>query len=97
MVSLMTPACDTAADTSHQDWTDGYQWKDEEILRWVSIYQFSRAGPGAAHRIYYEAKHPGPQGVTRERIAEWIDDVPLGLGTHSLTFTSSEPVLTFVM
>jgi hypothetical protein len=32
------------------DWTDGYPWSEEEILTWVSIYQFSRMGPGAAHR-----------------------------------------------
>ncbi|MCJ1373878.1 hypothetical protein MMC20_005108 [Loxospora ochrophaea] len=39
------------------DWADNYPWSDEEILTWVSIYQFSRAGPGAAHRIYYEVTH----------------------------------------
>jgi hypothetical protein len=32
------------------DWTDNMPWSDEEILTWVSIYQFSRMGPGAAHR-----------------------------------------------
>jgi hypothetical protein len=36
------------------DWSDNYPWSDDEILTWVSIYAFSRAGPGAAHRIYYE-------------------------------------------
>lgn len=29
-------------------------WTDEEILTWVSVYWFSRMGPGAAHRMYYE-------------------------------------------
>lgn len=38
-------------------WTDGYPWTDEEILTWVSIYQFSTAGPAASARIYYEAQH----------------------------------------
>jgi hypothetical protein len=44
------------------DWTDSYPWTDDEIFTWISIYQFSRAGPGASHRIYYEAVHtkPGP-------------------------------------
>lgn len=39
------------------DWSDAYAWTDDEILTWISIYAFSRAGPGAAHRIYYESFH----------------------------------------
>ncbi|KAH9169982.1 Alpha/Beta hydrolase protein [Lactarius sanguifluus] len=35
-------------------WTDAYPWTDDEILTWVSIYWFSRAGPAASVRIYYE-------------------------------------------
>ncbi|KAL4249281.1 peptidase S33 family protein [Abortiporus biennis] len=35
-------------------WTDDYPWTDEEVLEWVSIYWFSRAGPAASIRIYYE-------------------------------------------
>ncbi|TCD61396.1 hypothetical protein EIP91_008517 [Steccherinum ochraceum] len=35
-------------------WTDNYPWEDDEVLTWVSIYWFSRAGPTAAARIYYE-------------------------------------------
>ncbi|KAG1848729.1 Alpha/Beta hydrolase protein [Suillus subalutaceus] len=35
-------------------WTDDYKWTDDEALTWISIYWFSRAGPGAAHRIYSE-------------------------------------------
>jgi len=35
-------------------WTDGYPWDDDEVLEWVSIYWFSRAGPAASVRIYYE-------------------------------------------
>ncbi|KAH9169980.1 Alpha/Beta hydrolase protein [Lactarius sanguifluus] len=35
-------------------WTDAYLWTDDEILTWVSIYWFSRAGPAASVRIYYE-------------------------------------------
>lgn len=64
------------------DWTDSYPWKDEEILTWVSIYQFSRAGPGAAHRIYYETTHAKPDAglpvFTRDQVSEYIR-VPLGL------------------
>ncbi|TCD63168.1 hypothetical protein EIP91_005896 [Steccherinum ochraceum] len=35
-------------------WTDKYPWDDDEVLTWVSIYWFSRAGPTASGRIYYE-------------------------------------------
>lgn len=46
-------------------WSDDYPWTDEEILTWVSIYQFSALGPAASVRIYYEAaKGDGPAGVT---------------------------------
>ncbi|KAJ7859303.1 Alpha/Beta hydrolase protein [Mycena olivaceomarginata] len=31
-----------------------YPWDDDEILTWISIYWFSRAGPAATQRIYYE-------------------------------------------
>jgi hypothetical protein len=64
------------------DWTDSYPWTDDEIFTWVSIYQFSRAGPGAAHRIYYEVTHtkPGPKTITRDQIENYIPNVKLGLG-----------------
>ncbi|KAI0027972.1 Alpha/Beta hydrolase protein [Vararia minispora EC-137] len=34
--------------------TDSYPWTDDEILTWISIYWFSRAGPTSAGRLYYE-------------------------------------------
>ncbi|KAI0325055.1 alpha/beta-hydrolase [Cubamyces sp. BRFM 1775] len=33
---------------------DNYPWTDDEIIEWISIYWFSRAGPAASTRIYYE-------------------------------------------
>ncbi|KAF5367311.1 hypothetical protein D9757_010101 [Collybiopsis confluens] len=39
------------------NWTDSYPWTDDEVLTWVSIYYFSRAGPAASVRIYYEVMH----------------------------------------
>ncbi|KAL0580616.1 hypothetical protein V5O48_001346 [Marasmius crinis-equi] len=36
------------------NWTDKYPWTDDEVLTWVSVYYFSRAGPTASVRIYYE-------------------------------------------
>ncbi|KAJ7062249.1 Alpha/Beta hydrolase protein [Mycena amicta] len=35
-------------------WTDEYAWDDDEVLTWISSYYFSRAGPAASLRIYYE-------------------------------------------
>ncbi|KAJ7447329.1 Alpha/Beta hydrolase protein [Mycena galericulata] len=37
------------------NWTDGYPWEDDEVLTWISIFWFSRAGPAASLRIYFEA------------------------------------------
>ncbi|KAI5834404.1 alpha/beta-hydrolase [Schizophyllum commune Tattone D] len=39
-------------------WTDRYQWTDDEVLTWVSVYWFSRAGPAASVRIYRESVYP---------------------------------------
>ncbi|KAJ5172464.1 Alpha/beta hydrolase fold-1 [Penicillium capsulatum] len=46
------------------DWSDDYAWTDEEVLTWVSIYYFSRAGPAASGRIYYEASASKPERDT---------------------------------
>ena len=62
------------------DWTDSYPWSDDEILTWVSIYQFSRAGPGAAHRIYYEVMHTDPKSKCHyNSVREYNAKVPMGL------------------
>ncbi|KAJ7811013.1 Alpha/Beta hydrolase protein [Mycena olivaceomarginata] len=57
-------------------WTDKYPWDDDEILTWISIYWFSRAGPAATQRIYYEVASenaiiPSVHGVA--------PTIPLGL------------------
>ncbi|KAJ3575873.1 hypothetical protein NP233_g813 [Leucocoprinus birnbaumii] len=41
------------------DWTDDYPWTDDEVLTWISIYWFSRPGPAASIRIYYEFRKSG--------------------------------------
>lgn len=62
------------------DWTDGYPWTDEEILTWISIYQFSTAGAHASVRIYYEATHmSGKLMKNRETVEGWVPRVKLGL------------------
>ncbi|RDB19094.1 putative epoxide hydrolase [Hypsizygus marmoreus] len=55
-------------------WTDAYPWEDDEVLTWISIYYFSRAGPAASLRIYYEVAHADPNGsLVQERTT-----IPLG-------------------
>jgi hypothetical protein len=68
------------------DWTDGYPWSEDEIFTWVSIYQFSRMGPGAAHRIYYEIGHTksGPKVLTRGDILQYNPSVKLGIGKQAI-------------
>jgi hypothetical protein len=41
------------------EWTDAYPWMDDELLGWAAIYWFSRAGPAASLRIYYEFSQSG--------------------------------------
>ncbi|KAK7689789.1 hypothetical protein QCA50_006428 [Cerrena zonata] len=40
-------------------WTDNYPWTDDEVLNWISLYWFSRPGPAASLRIYYEGFNSG--------------------------------------
>ncbi|KAI0025411.1 Alpha/Beta hydrolase protein [Xylariomycetidae sp. FL0641] len=63
-----------------RDWTDSYPWTDEEILTWVSIYQFSEAGPAASFQIYYEMTYPASEASksTTAACMNWIS-IPLGL------------------
>ncbi|KKP06361.1 hypothetical protein THAR02_01509 [Trichoderma harzianum] len=60
-----------------QEWTDEYPWTDQEILEWISIYYFSRAGPASSVTIYYELI--GKQKDELTKIAEYIPNVPLGI------------------
>ncbi|KAJ7166379.1 Alpha/Beta hydrolase protein [Mycena crocata] len=60
------------------NWTDAYPWEDDEVLTWVSIYWFSRAGPAASLRIYFEASNgemdrPAPFMGTQQ------PKIPLGM------------------
>ncbi|OTA60458.1 alpha/beta-hydrolase [Hypoxylon sp. EC38] len=62
-----------------KDWTDEYDWTDDEVLTWVSIYQFSEAGADASLRIYYETFHKTGGGEEMTQLLEWNGKVPLGL------------------
>ncbi|KAK7033812.1 EHN domain-containing protein [Favolaschia claudopus] len=59
-------------------WSDGYKWEDDEVLTWISIYIFSRAGPAASLRIYYEAS---ASGRLLPAIWEWdqLPRIPMGV------------------
>ncbi|KAH9163038.1 alpha/beta-hydrolase [Lactarius sanguifluus] len=61
--------------------TDAYPWTDDEVLTWVSIYWFSRAGPAASIRIYYELALSG------ELVNFPKTTVPVGL-----SFFPKEPI-----
>ncbi|TFK24938.1 epoxide hydrolase [Coprinopsis marcescibilis] len=43
-------------------WSDGYRWTNDEVLTWVSLYWFSRGGPAASLRIYYEMRQARGEG-----------------------------------
>ncbi|EMD39672.1 hypothetical protein CERSUDRAFT_81053 [Gelatoporia subvermispora B] len=58
-------------------WTDDYPWEDDEVLTWVSIYWFSRAGPAASLRIYYEITQSGDL----DRIPNLWAPVPVGFSS----------------
>ncbi|KAI0768969.1 alpha/beta-hydrolase [Trametes elegans] len=58
-------------------WTDNYPWTDDEVLEWVSVYWFSRAGPTASARIYYEMT--GGSGDLVSVLSTKRTSVPLGL------------------
>ncbi|KAI0754652.1 alpha/beta-hydrolase [Daedaleopsis nitida] len=57
-------------------WTDDYPWTDDEVLEWVSVYWFSRAGPAASVRIYYEMSAGNTRSITQS--APW-SSIPLGV------------------
>ncbi|TDL22088.1 alpha/beta-hydrolase [Rickenella mellea] len=55
-------------------WTDHYQWTDDEVLTWVSIYWFSCAGPAASTRIYFEVAN----GAGFRNIPQ-VTSIPMGV------------------
>lgn len=62
-------------ETLH-DWTDNYAWTEDEILTWISIYYFSKAGPAATSFIYYDNEHRDPSAF---QAAQAYTNVPLGV------------------
>lgn len=62
------------------DWSDDYPWTDDEILTWVSIYYFSKAGPAAANALYFEIEHREPGAFAAAQV---FIDVPVGISRFS--------------
>lgn len=58
------------------DWSDNYAWTDDEILTWVSVYYFSKAGPAANTLLYYEIEHRQPSAFAASQV---YIDVPFGV------------------
>ncbi|VDB86668.1 unnamed protein product [Peniophora sp. CBMAI 1063] len=60
-------------------WTDAYSWNEDEVLTWISIYWFSRAGPTASTRLYYEAMAGGSSSEPGALFNVFKVNVPIGL------------------
>ncbi|CAG8974690.1 hypothetical protein HYALB_00006425 [Hymenoscyphus albidus] len=71
-------------------WTDSYPWTDDEIFTWISVYAYSRAGPGASLRIYYEHVH-GEGDNDLLGAATYVPHVKLGLA-HNPKEMSAQPI-----
>ncbi|OSD08597.1 alpha/beta-hydrolase [Trametes coccinea BRFM310] len=56
-------------------WSDDYPWTDDEVIEWISVYWFSRAGPAASSRIYYEMTG----GHTHDCFETEWSSIPLGV------------------
>ncbi|KAJ7081331.1 Alpha/Beta hydrolase protein [Mycena belliarum] len=58
-------------------WADNYPWTDDEVLTWISIYWFSRAGPTASIRVYLEAENRNFNSIFS--ITQPTPTIPLGI------------------
>ncbi|KAG5817577.1 hypothetical protein H9Q74_010510 [Fusarium xylarioides] len=58
------------------EWSDAYEWTDEEILTWVSIYWFSTAGPDAPSNLYHSFEQSDPVAFAA---AGTFINLPLGI------------------
>ncbi|KAN0088172.1 Alpha/Beta hydrolase fold [Tylopilus felleus] len=56
-------------------WTDNYPWEDDEILTWISLYWYSRAGPAASLRIYFEIM----KGQATSSVPSSFPKIPMGV------------------
>ncbi|KAJ6563938.1 Alpha/Beta hydrolase protein [Mycena capillaripes] len=59
------------------NWSDDYPWSDDEVLTWISIYWFSRAGPTASLRVYFEAENHNFEAIFA--VSHPTPTIPLGI------------------
>ncbi|KAJ7465254.1 Alpha/Beta hydrolase protein [Mycena latifolia] len=59
------------------NWADDYPWTDDEVLTWISIYWFSRAGPTASLRVFFEAENRNFEAIFVP--SQPTPSIPLGL------------------
>jgi pimeloyl-ACP methyl ester carboxylesterase len=78
-------------------WTDSYPWTDEEVLTWISIYWFSRAGPAASVRIYYEVvrSSDSDQRLLQVTVPVGISFFPKEMGQSPRAFLRAESNVVF--
>ncbi|TRM65405.1 Alpha/Beta hydrolase protein [Schizophyllum amplum] len=78
-------------------WTDNYPWTDDEVLTWVSIYWFSRAGPAATIRPYYEIaqSQTGSNYVTNPTVPLGYSFFPKELTRQPLEWANREGNVVF--
>ncbi|KAI0300685.1 alpha/beta-hydrolase [Multifurca ochricompacta] len=79
-------------------WTDSYPWTDEEILTWISIYWFSRAGPAASVRIYLELRGAASQSAAARKmppIPVGVSFFPKEIGNSPKAFLRAESNVVF--
>ena len=62
------------------DWADEYPWTDDEVLTWVSIHYFSKAGPAAPSNVYFSMENSTPGAFAASQV---YVDVPLGIARFS--------------
>ncbi|KAF7299498.1 EHN domain-containing protein [Mycena indigotica] len=60
------------------EWSDSYTWDDDEVLTWISSYYFSRSGPAATLRVYFE-NAAGDQADTRFKDPANVPSIPMGI------------------
>ncbi|KAF9257129.1 alpha/beta-hydrolase [Marasmius fiardii PR-910] len=79
------------------DLTDEYKWQDDEILTWISIYWFSRAGPAASVRIYYEHVQKGgfAVGFPKTTAPYGVSLFPKEIGLVPLSWLSASKNIVF--
>ncbi|KAI0259501.1 Alpha/Beta hydrolase protein [Gloeopeniophorella convolvens] len=77
-------------------WTDEYPWTDDEVITWISIYWFSRAGPAASLRIYYEIANSGELfSLPRTSVPVGISCFPKELFRSPRAFVHAESNIVF--